>query len=64
LQNYGLLHQPRSLVSQEVASEQMLGYRRSGYHWMECVMVPEELDKNPSVKDAWERYQVIAALTK
>jgi len=50
----GRLHQPRKF-----------GYkpRRHSYHWLEAVLPSEELDANPTVKDAWEKFQMVAGLT-
>ena len=50
----GRLHQPRKF-----------GYkpRRHGYHWLETILHSEELDANPTVKDAWDKFQMVAGLT-
>jgi hypothetical protein len=36
--------------------------RRLPYHWLETVLPSEELDRNPTVRDAWEQFQVLAGL--
>ena len=50
----GKFHQPRKF-----------GYRpaRHSYHWLEAVLPSEELDANPTVKDAWDKFQMVAGLT-
>jgi hypothetical protein len=50
----GKFHQPRKF-----------GYRpaRHSYHWLEAVLPSEELDRNPTVKDAWNKFQMVAGLT-
>ena len=50
----GRFHQPRKF-----------GYRpaRHSYHWLETVLPSEELDANPTVKDAWNKFQMVARLT-
>ena len=50
----GKFHQPRKF-----------GYRpaRHSYHWLETVLPSEELDANPTVKDAWNKFQMVAGLT-
>ena len=50
----GRFHQPRKF-----------GYkpRRHGHYWLEAVLPSEELDRNPTVKDAWDKFQMVAGLT-
>ena len=50
----GKFHQPRKF-----------GYRpaRHSYHWLEAVLPSDELDRNPTVKDAWDKFQMVAGLT-
>lgn len=50
----GKLHQPRQFGSNPT--------RRREY-WLEAVLPPSELERNPAAKDAWDRFQVIAGLT-
>ena len=50
----GRLHQPRKFGFKP---------RRHSYHWLEAVLPSEELDANPTVKDAWEKFQMVAGLT-
>ena len=50
----GRFHQPRKF-----------GYkpRRHGHYWLETILPSEELDANPTVKDAWDKFQMVAGLT-
>ena len=50
----GKLHQPRKF-----------GIRAQGfpYHWLEAVLPDTELTKFPAVRDAWDRFNVVAGLT-
>jgi hypothetical protein len=50
----GKFHQPRKFGAHPS--------RRSEF-WLETVLPSEELDRNPSVKKAWEHFQTIAGLT-
>lgn len=50
----GKFHQPRKFGWRP---------RRHPYYWLEAVLPSQELDNNPAVKDAWERFQVVAGLT-
>lgn len=50
----GKIHQPRQFGAMPT--------RRREY-WLEAVLPPEELERNPAAKEAWERFQVIAGLT-
>jgi hypothetical protein len=50
----GKLHQPRKFGTHP---------RRRAEYWLEAVLPSEELDRNPTVKDAWDKFQVIAGLT-
>jgi hypothetical protein len=49
----GRLHQPRKF-----------GWNpgRRPEFWLEAVLPPSELDRNPAAQDAWDRFQVIAGL--
>lgn len=49
----GKMHQPRKFGAQP---------RRMPYYWLESVLPNSELDRNPVVQDAWERFQVVAGL--
>jgi hypothetical protein len=33
------------------------------YYWLETVLPSEELESNPSVKKAFEQFQIVAGLT-
>ena len=37
--------------------------RRLPYYWLDTVLTPEELDGNPTVKSAWEQFQIVAGLS-
>jgi hypothetical protein len=50
----GKLHQPRKFGTHP---------RRRAEIWLEAVLPSEELDCNPTVKDAWDKFQVVAGLT-
>ena len=50
----GKIHQPRQFGMHP---------RRLPYIWLEAVLPSEELDKNPGVKAAWEKFQTMAALS-
>lgn len=54
LWNSGRLHQPRKFGASP---------RRLPYYWLETVLPESELDKNAMVKDAWDKFQVVAGLT-
>lgn len=50
----GKFHQPRQFGSHP---------RRMPYIWLEAVLPTQELDSNPTVKKAWEQFQVVAGLS-
>lgn len=54
LYDSGKLHQPRKFGAG--------GTRRSEI-WLETVLPDTELDKRPAVKEAWDKFQVLAELT-
>jgi len=33
------------------------------YYWLEASLPKEELESRPAVKEAWERFQIIAGLS-
>lgn len=49
----GKLHQPRQFGAHP---------RRLPYIWLETILPEEELDKNPTVKSAWNKFQMLAGL--
>ena len=53
LYDSGKLHQPRQFGAHP---------RRLPYYWLETIVSTKELENNPSVKHAWEQFQVIAGL--
>jgi hypothetical protein len=50
----GKIHQPRQFGARP---------RRRSEFWLEAVLPSEELDKNPGVKAAWEKFQMLADLS-
>lgn len=50
----GKLHQPRQFGARP---------RKLPYHWLETILPSEELEKNVTVKDAWEKFLVVASLS-
>lgn len=54
LYHTGKLHQPRLFGARSL---------RPGYNWIDAILPPRELDKNPSAKKAWDDYQLIAGLS-
>jgi len=50
----GRLHQPRKFGARA---------QRMPYYWLETVLPTDELDRFPSLKSAWENFQVVAGLT-
>ena len=50
----GKLHQPRQFGAHP---------KRLPYIWLETVLPSEELDANPTLKMAWEKFQTLAQLT-
>jgi hypothetical protein len=50
----GKLHQPRKFGANP---------SRRGEFWLEAVLPDSELESRPAVKDAWDRFQMLAGLT-
>lgn len=50
----GKLHQPRQFGAHP---------RRLPYYWLETVLPDSELESRPSVKAAWDQFQVLAQLS-
>lgn len=50
----GKIHQPRQFGMHP---------RRLPHIWLETILPSEDLDKNPGVKAAWEKFQTLAALS-
>jgi hypothetical protein len=50
----GKLHQPRKFGTHP---------RRLPYIWLETVLANEDIEKSPSVKNAWDQFQLLAGLT-
>jgi hypothetical protein len=49
----GKLHQPRKFGAHP---------RRMPYYWMEVGLTSHDIDSNPTVKKAWEQFQILAGL--
>jgi len=54
LYDSGKMHQPRKFGASP---------RRLPYCWLETVLPDSELDQNAIVKDAWDKFQMLAGLT-
>ena len=54
LYDSGRMHQPRQFGAHP---------RRLPHIWLETILPSEELDSNPTVKAAWNKFQVLAGLT-
>lgn len=54
LYNTGKIHQPRQFG---------VNPSRLPYYWLEACLPAEELESKPAVKEAWERFQVVAGLS-
>ena len=54
LMNTGKLHQPRQFGAHP---------KRLPYIWLETILPSEELNANPTLKNAWEKFQTLAQLT-
>jgi hypothetical protein len=50
----GRLHQPRKFGAHPSRRQEI---------WLEAVLPNEELDKNPTAKKAWEKFQMVAGLS-
>jgi hypothetical protein len=50
----GKLHQPRKFGARP---------SRLPYHWLESVLTDDELEQRPAVKEAWDRFKVLAGLS-
>lgn len=54
LYDSGKLHQPRKFGGNPT---------RLPHIWLEAVLPTEDLDKNPTLKAAWQRFQTLASLS-
>jgi hypothetical protein len=54
LYNSGKMHQPRKFGAHPP---------RLPYHWVETVLVDEDLENNIAVKQAWDQFQILAGLS-
>ena len=50
----GKLHQPRQFDARPM---------RLPYYWLETVLLPQDIDTKPAVKEAWDRFQILAGLS-
>ena len=50
----GKMHQPRQFGAHP---------KRMPYIWLEAVLPTQELDSNPTVKKAWDQFQLVAGLS-
>ena len=49
----GKLHQPRQFGAHP---------RRLPYYWLETIVADDELKNSPTVKDAWDKFQIVSGL--
>ena len=54
LYDSGKMHQPRKFGAHP---------RRLPYIWLDTILPSEDLDKNPGVKAAWNKFQMLAGLS-
>lgn len=54
LWSQGKLHQPRQFGANP---------RRLPHYWIETTLPEEDINRNPTVKKAWEQYQILAGLS-
>lgn len=53
LKKTGRLHQPRQFGAHPP---------RMSYYWLEVGLTSDDIESNPSVKKAWEQFQIVAGL--
>ena len=53
LYDSGKLHQPRKFGARP---------SRLPYYWLETIVADDELENSPTVKDAWDKFQMISGL--
>jgi len=54
LYNTGRMHQPRKFGAHP---------HRLPYYWLETIVSDSDLENSPTVKDAWNKFQMISGLT-
>ena len=54
LYNTGRMHQPRQFGAHP---------HRLPYYWLETIVSDSDLENSPTVKDAWNKFQMISGLT-
>jgi hypothetical protein len=47
------MHQPRKFGAHP---------RRLPYYWLETIVADNELENSPTVKDAWDKFQMVSGL--
>ena len=53
LYDSGKMHQPRKFGARP---------HRLPYYWLETIIADDELENSPTVKDAWDKFQMISGL--
>jgi len=53
LYDSGKMHQPRKFGARP---------HRLPYYWLETIVADDELENSPTVKDAWDKFQMISGL--
>jgi hypothetical protein len=53
LYDSGKMHQPRKFGARP---------RRLPYYWLETIVADDELANSPTVKDAWDKFQMVSGL--
>jgi hypothetical protein len=53
LYSSGKMHQPRKFGARP---------SRLPYYWLETIVADDELENSPTVKDAWDKFQMISGL--
>jgi hypothetical protein len=53
LYNTGRIHQPRKFGAHP---------RSLPYYWLETIVADDELENSPTVKDAWDKFQMVSGL--
>lgn len=55
----GKIHQPRLFD----AGRRFTGETIWGSHWRDLVLIPEDLDQKPAVKELWDQFKLVATLS-
>jgi len=59
----GKIHQPRLFNAGRPPSRIFMEILGPGPHWRDLVLITEDLDQKPAVRDAWEQFQILARLS-